>query len=82
MNLLALDHIVRSPHLAGHPHREACQQARRYRLVRALRADRRARRAVLRAARAAEVAGLAAPEVAPRTSLSASSPGQALAWRT
>jgi hypothetical protein len=59
MNMLALDHIVRSPHVAGHPHREACQQARRHRLVRALRADRRARRAAAKALRSAEVAGLA-----------------------
>ena len=68
MNLLDLDHLVRSPDLAGDPHREAWQQARRYRLARALRADRQARRALLRAdrraalraARATEAAGLAA----------------------
>ena len=53
MNPLSIEPLVLSPHREGHPHREACQQARHYRLVRAARADRRARRAVARAGREA-----------------------------
>lgn len=53
MNHLMLDPLVLSPHREGHPHREACQRARQYRLTRAARADRSARRAADKADRAA-----------------------------
>lgn len=43
--------------VARQRHREACLEARRFRLARAVRAESRARRAVERAARAGERAG-------------------------
>lgn len=53
MNHLMLEPLVLSPHREGHPHREACQRARQYRLVRAAQAERRARRAADKAVKAA-----------------------------